>query len=108
MAHDNWSVRLYSLTIKRWLHDVASRRMQRSVGREKALAQESFRTIESSAFHEPVVMRQEDVFDRRGVIEKKREVLAQVKGDDLVRALCQLLQESERVILPTAQSPERA
>lgn len=108
VAHDKWSVRLYSLTIKRWLHDVASRHMQRSVRREKTFAQESFHTIESSAFHEPVVMRQEDVFDRRGVIEEKREVLAQLKRDDLVRALCQLLQESEWVILPTAQSPERA
>ena len=94
--------------MKRWLHDVASRRMQRSVRREKALTQEPFRTIESAAFHEPVVMRQEDVFDRRGVIEEKREVLAQLKRDDLVWALCQLLQESEWVILPTAQSPERA
>ncbi len=84
VAHDKWSVRLYSLTIKRWLHDVASRRMQRSVRREKALTQESFRTIESAAFHEPVVMRQEDVFDRRGVIEEKRKALPQSKRDDLV------------------------
>ena len=79
MAHDEGGVRFYSLTIKRRLHDVASRHMQRSVRREKALAQEPFRTIESAAFHEPVVMREEDVFDRRGVIEEKREALAQLK-----------------------------
>ncbi len=107
VAHDKWSVRFYSLTIKCWLHDVASRRMQRSVRREKALAQEPFRAIESAAFHEPVVMRQEDVFNRRGVIEEKREVPAQLKRDDLVWALCQLLQEGKWVILPPTQSPER-
>ena len=84
VAHDEWSVRLYSLTIKRRLHDAASRHMQRSVRREKALAQESFCTIEPATFHEPVVVRQEDVFDRCGVIEEKREVLAQSKRDDLV------------------------
>ena len=108
VAHDKGSVRFYSLTIKRRLHDVASRHMQRSVRREKALAQESFRTIESAAFHEPVVMGQEDVFDRRGVIEEKREVLTQLKRDDPGWVLRQPLQESEWVLLPTTQCPERA
>ncbi len=102
VAHDKGSVRFYSLTIKRRLHDVASRRMQRPIRREKALAQEPFRTIESAAFHEPVVTGQEDVFDRRGVIEEKREVPAQLKRDDLVWASCQLLQEGQWVILPPA------
>ena len=100
--------RFQSVTVKRGLQDTASRRMQRPFCREQAVAQESLRPIESAAFHEPIVMRQEDVFDRRGVIEEECEARAQLKRDDRVRAPCQLLQEGEWVSLPATQSPERA
>ena len=108
VAHDKWGVRLDSLAIERRLHDATSRHMQRPVRREKAVAQESLGTIESVAFHEPVGTGQEHVFDRRGMVEEKREARAQLKSDDVIRALCQLLQESEWVSLPSTQRPERA
>ena len=94
--------------MKRRLRDTASGRMKRAVCREQAVAQERLRARKAAAFHEPVVMRHEHVFDRGRMIEKERETRAQSKGNDLVRAPRQLLQERKRVGFSATERPEGA
>ena len=94
--------------MKRRLHDTASRRMERLVCCQEPVAEEPLRAVKAATFHEPVVMRQEYVFNGGRVIEEKREARAQSKGHDIIRILGQLLQEGERVGLPTTERPEGA
>ena len=101
-------VPLDSLTMKCRLHDTSPCRMQGLFCCQESIAQERLCALEAAAFHEPVLMGQEHVFNGRRVIEEKREPRAESKGDDVVRALGQLSQKRERVGLPSAEGPEGA
>jgi hypothetical protein len=82
--------------------------MKRPVCREQPVAQEPLGALKAAAFHKPVVMCQQYVFNGGRVIEEKRESRAQSKGHDLVRAPSQLLQERKRVGFPATEGPEGA
>jgi hypothetical protein len=94
--------------MKCWLRDAASCGMERSVRGQEAVTQEPLGALESTTLHESIVMCQEYVLDRPRVIEQKRRARAQPKRDDLIRAQGQLLQEGERVGLPSTEAPEGA